>query len=126
VRYLTLTLAACALAGLFSADPVAAQQPRRPVGNPYLSLTGNPSSVAGAYYGIVRPQLDLRNSVQRLQTQVTRVEVAEATPGSQLLPPTGTHARYMSHGGYFLNSGATLTAPTGPPLVRTGSPLPRR
>jgi hypothetical protein len=113
VRHLTLKLAVCGFVGvLVLPDWATAQPPRRPVGNPYLSLTGSPSSVAGAYYGIVRPQLDLRNNLQRLQGQVTRVETEVTVPGVQALPPTGQLATFMNHSGYFLNSGAYLGSPT--------------
>jgi hypothetical protein len=115
------TLTALVLAGvavLGAAGTAAAQAPpRRPPASPYLSLTGDPLNAAGAYYGVVRPQLDLRNSVQRLQSQVNRVEAADAVgiAGPQELPPTGQRAGYMTHQRYFLNSGAApATGPRSP------------
>jgi hypothetical protein len=60
------------------------------------------------YYGIVRPELQMRSNLQNLQQQVTanRFAAAGDTSAEQGLPLTGHTASFMNLGGYFMNMGA--------------------
>jgi hypothetical protein len=101
---LTLALAA----GTVYAQPIAPQTPTQqpyspPVFSPYLNLLnrGNP---AINYYGIVRPEVQDQQQLQRLQFGLARTnaEIQAATtttPG--LLPTTGQTAGFMTQAHYF-------------------------
>lgn len=109
IRFNWLRVGLVALAVLPTGHTAPAQSPPRKPGSPYLSLTGDPLNAAGNYYGIVRPQLELRTGLQRLQGQVSRVEAGglATQPGAQELPPTGLPAGFLNHGRYFMNSGVS-------------------
>ena len=108
---------------------VSAQAPyARPAYSPYLNLLRGDSPPVANYYGLVRPELDFRSSVYRLQqqTQANQQAVTDLQT-STVMPPTGTPAGFLNHGSYFqsLTGGAVGTqfgAPMTPGLgVPTGS-----
>jgi hypothetical protein len=96
-----------------------------PVFSPYLNLLrgGNP---AFNYYGLVRPEMEWRNSVRSLQQQINQLPgtLGVEEPGAGLV--TGHPIQFMSLSHYFPNapgsqrgaSGRTAVAPTYP----TGTP----
>lgn len=125
------------LLGLTSA--AGAQPPMRytppPAFSPYLNLNRAGASPAINYFGIVRPQIDFRNSIQGLQQDYRALATQRPTddPFTTDLPPTGHTPQFLNYGGYFgrpLNSvpgaqagaGAAGAARYTPPQTRTGRP----
>ena len=82
--------------------------------SPYLNISRGGGSAAVNYYGIVRPQLSLQASVQSLQQQQTALTGGQ-DDGSVPGLVTGTRARFLNTGGYFLNLNGGTT-----PAVRSG------
>ncbi len=103
-----LALVLALVAGVtYGQAPVAPQGPTQPysppVFSPYLNLLnrGNP---AINYYGIVRPQLQDQEQLQRLQFGLARTNAEiEATtttrPGE--VPPTGHAVGFQTQGRFF-------------------------
>lgn len=86
---------------------VARAQGRRPPVSPYLNLARRDVNPAINYYGLVRPQLEFRNALQRVENQVTGLE-QQGAPGSDFtadLPATGQRAGFQTQNRYFFNSG---------------------
>ena len=73
----------------------------RPVLSPYLNLlqAGQPPGVN--LYGIVRPEIEFRSSIQRLQQQVQTNQQAIDVQSTTALPTTGHFAGFMTQGVYF-------------------------
>lgn len=85
-----------------------AQPYSRPVLSPYLNILNGPNA-AVSYFGIVRPQLDMRNSLQQLQQQVAVDEqaLANAQNGQAVtVPATGHTVQFMNYGNHFMRVGA--------------------
>jgi hypothetical protein len=114
---------------LLGAGQVRAQVPGaptpgpRPTYSPYLNLFRQGQPLYQNYYGLVRPQVQFENSVNRLQQQVTsnrealsQQEEANINPE---LRPTGHPFSYFSHQGFFLNN--TRGGGGGAPGSRPGS-----
>jgi hypothetical protein len=110
-------LAALLLAGASEAQaqfPVRPQPPgslpqTQPVFSPYLNLLRRDNPGAVNYYGLVRPEIEFRNSLQGLQQQVTlnRLALNQQIDPTTGLPATGHSAYFLNLGGYFMNlSGA--------------------
>ncbi|MGL4551163.1 MAG: hypothetical protein ACRC33_08245 [Gemmataceae bacterium] len=79
----------------------------RPAFSPYLNLVRNGNSAAFNYFGLVRPELQFRDSIQSLQGDVaTNRQMINATNATvaSALPATGHTATFLNTGGYFLNS----------------------
>jgi hypothetical protein len=111
----------------FVAPSVSAQAPQpsyqtQPAVSPYLNLTRAGTNMAINYYGIVRPQIDFRNSIQSLQTQVDNLGAGGATDNAGGgLPATGHKTQFMNYAKYF---GVTSS---GGSAARTGAnPAPIR
>jgi hypothetical protein len=95
--------------------------------SPYLNLLRPGSSPAINYYGLVRPEQQMRQQLGQLQQQfrdfpatLAPTNTEELAPaGNQLLTPTGHSFRFNSTGSYFnrLNGGA------GVPSVARGLPM---
>jgi hypothetical protein len=104
---LALVLAACTV---HAQAPIAPQAPTQqpyspPVFSPYLNLLnrGNP---AINYYGIVRPEVQAQQQLQRLQLGLTRtnaeLEAATTTAATTgVLPTTGHTTAFMTQAHYF-------------------------
>jgi hypothetical protein len=100
---MTLVLA---VGAVYAQPPAASQGPMQPysppVFSPYLNLLnrGNP---AINYYGIVRPEMQDQQQLQRLQFGLARtnaeIEATTTTPG--LLPTTGHTVGFMTQARYF-------------------------
>jgi hypothetical protein len=105
-----IALALVLAAGTVRAQaPIAPQAPTQqpyspPVFSPYLNLLnrGNP---AINYYGIVRPEVQAQQQLQRLQLGLTRtnaeLEAATTTAASGPLPATGHTTAFMTQAHYF-------------------------
>jgi hypothetical protein len=110
-----------------------------PAVSPYLNLLRQGSSAGVNYYGIVRPEIEFRNSIQNLQQQVSTVgsEVTAQDQSLAGLPPTGHPVQFMNYSHYFggslRNPGATsgarapgrATASAAPTTGSQGATAPR-
>jgi hypothetical protein len=73
----------------------------RPVLSPYLNLLQNGQPPGVNLYGIVRPEIEFRSSIQRLQQQVQTNQQAIDVQNTTVLPTTGHFAGFMTQGAYF-------------------------
>jgi hypothetical protein len=104
--YLLRILVLPSLFVLLGQQPVSAQTPvNRPPVSPYLNLLRTGTSPAINYYGIVRPQIDFRNSVLQLQQQTANNQqsLSELQASSPLT--TGHAAQFMNHTRFFMTMG---------------------
>lgn len=98
---------------LASADSARAQPGApRPTFSPYLNLTRPGGTPALNYYGLVRPELQFRQSIQGLQGAVSANQqmIGDLQTGGTGLPVTGHATQFLNYGGYFLNTGTATTA----------------
>jgi hypothetical protein len=112
-------LAALLLVGASDAQaqfPVRPQPPgslpqTQPVFSPYLNLLRRDNPGAVNYYGLVRPEIEFRNSLQGIQQQVTlnRLALNQQIDPTTGLPATGHSAYFLNLGGYFMNLTGTGT-----------------
>jgi hypothetical protein len=129
-----LPWAACLVAAAVARDPgsVRAQPPPpggardpRPAFSPYLNLLRPGGSPVQNYYGLVRPEVQFRQSIQGLQGVVTANQqaLAEARADASGLPATGHPVQFLNYGGYFLNGGPAPTSarPGGGPGMPRGA-----
>jgi hypothetical protein len=104
-------------------------QPPTPVGpvrppafSPYLNMlrSGTP---AINYYGLVRPEIQFRQSINNLATDVAANQqaIGQFNTALGVTRGTGHPTQFMNLGGYFMNSG-----PTGSVNRSAGVPQPRR
>src|SRR5262249_11066063 len=109
--------------------PVVSAQARRPPVSPYLNLARRDVNPAINYYGLVRPQLEFRNALQRGANQGPGLE-QQGTSGSDFtgdIPATGQRGQFQTHGKYFFNAGVGVAGTTGttqgtrPGFPRTGT-----
>jgi hypothetical protein len=117
-----LSLTALALV-LGLASYAQAQPPSRyspgPAFSPYLNLFRQGTNPAINYYGIVRPEIDFRTSIQGLQQDVGALTAPPTghDPGAtQALPPTGHTPRFQNYGTYYgrsLTTGLVTRSPFG-------------
>jgi hypothetical protein len=103
--------------------PTAGATAPRPAVSPYLQLLRPGNSPGVNYYGLVRPQVDFRNSIQDLQQQITTNQTDIAGLNTQLLPVTGHRTTFMNTGGYFGTGG--LGAATGGRPAGAARPTPQ-
>jgi hypothetical protein len=98
----------------------------RPTVSPYVNLLRGGSAGIN-YYGIVRPELETRSSIQQLQRQVgqTQAEVTQATTPSGL-PTTGHPTVFFNYSHYFGTSPPTTPSARPTPAVPTLTPAPSR
>src|SRR5262245_22152302 len=105
---LALTLAGL-LAGATRARAQATAQQgtppayRPPAVSPYLNLFRQGSPPAVNYYGLVRPQVEFRNSITGLQQQVRTLETGPSAVGGvgAELPTTGHAVGFQNLGSYY-------------------------
>src|SRR5262245_42360082 len=73
--------------------------------SPYLNLLrrGNPAYLN--YFGLVRPEVDFRNSLIGLQQQAIANQQGVAGLEATAFPTTGHATRFLNTSHYFLNSG---------------------
>jgi len=118
---------ACAvvLAGagtLRAQPPVPGGSVSRPTFSPYLNLNRAGTPAAVNYYGLVRPELQFRQSIQNLQGAVAANQQAIGVQAevTGMVSATGHPTQFLNYGGYFLNSGPSLGSRSGP----AGTPRP--
>jgi hypothetical protein len=79
--------------------------------SPYLNLFNGGNSPAINYFGIVRPQIDFRNSLMMMQQQIAMGDQSMADmANSMTMLTTGHPSLFMSHRKYFLNTGISSPA----------------
>jgi hypothetical protein len=90
----------------------ASAQPTNPVSrpafSPYLNLNRPGGSPTLNYYGLVRPEIQARQSIQGLQGSVAANQQAIGGLQTELteLPGTGHQATFLNYRSYFLTGGA--------------------
>ncbi len=106
-QILRATLAVLLTAGAASAQPAVpgGVAPVSPAFSPYLNLLRGGGSPALNYFGMVRPQQALNQSLQGLASNVTAnaAAVSDLSNSTSLLPATGFVAGYQNHGSFFQN-----------------------
>lgn len=121
---------ACAVGLALACSGSARAQPGapRPTFSPYLNLTRPGGTPALNYYGLVRPELQFRQSIQNLQGAVTANQqvIGNLQTGGTGVPTTGHPTQFLNYGGYFLNSGGTAAVGNymGRPQTATRPALP--
>lgn len=96
---------------LFLAGSASAQPPNpasRPAFSPYLNLNRAGASTTLNYYGLVRPEIQARQSIQNLQGSVAANQQAIGGLQTEIteLPGTGHQATFLNYKSYFLTGGA--------------------
>jgi len=83
-------------------------RPTPPPISPYLNLLRAGSPTAINYYGLVRPELEFRSSLQILEQGLSTIsaETAAQTPGGAP-PPTGHPVYFDNQSHYFGGAGAS-------------------
>jgi hypothetical protein len=148
VRFAIVLAIACGI--LVSASNIAfGQLPNNPFGglggggpvnppaySPYLNLLNRGQSAGANYYGLVRPQMELRGAYQGLQQQINAQQIAQQQFDQRGLPYTGHAATFMNYRGYFLTNtpaigqrsgvgqGQQLARPQGPSQGAAGQGSP--
>lgn len=125
------TLAAACL-GVFLASGQAGAQStpyqRSPV-SPYINLTQRGTSPGINYYGIVRPELEIRGSIRQLEQRQAQTSQDIATQQqTSALPPTGHPAYFMNESTFFMTLGSSRVPARPsqpPPRLPTSSALTR-
>jgi len=120
---LTATTAGSAMAQPMAGVPA----PKPPVFSPYLNLARRDSSPTLNYFGLVRPQIAARSSLQSLQQQLLQQgqqQIAAQPVVNPDLPVTGQQAVFLNTGGYFLNSRTGVGPVSGMYTTRRGPPQP--
>lgn len=84
----------------------------RPAFSPYLNLLRAGNAPALNYYGLVRPEVQFRQSILNLQGAVSANQQAIGTVQTEVegVPATGHPIQFLNYGGYFLNNGPTVGA----------------
>jgi len=92
---------------LHAQPPVPGGYTRPPAFSPYLNLNRG-GSPAINYYGLVRPELQFRQSLLHLANDVAANQQAlgSGNPGMNDMPFTGHPTQFMNLGGYFMNNGS--------------------
>ena len=137
---MTRLMWAALVAALFLTAEAKAQPPApRPLGgassppvSPYINLLRGGTDPGINYYGLVRPQLDLRNAILGLQGQAWYNQQAANLQAGDW-GTTGHPVSFLNYGGYFMTTtGGPVaggpTAPTRPTLgggFGTSRPLGR-
>jgi len=100
--------------------PGGAYYSRPPAFSPYLNLLRGGGSPALNYYGLVRPEMQFRQSIQNLSGDVAMNQQMVDSLGAQMIgqSATGHATQFMNLGGYFMNSGSSM----GASILGTGNP----
>jgi hypothetical protein len=87
---------------------------QRPTVSPYLYLLNGGQSPAVNYFGIVRPQVDFRNSLIQMQQQIAMGDqsLADLATATSMLT-TGHPSLFMSHRKYFMTTGISSPGQMG-------------
>lgn len=113
-RALVATGLLFAFAGTAFAQPQLGAPPR-PAFSPYLNLARQGGSPALNYYGLVRPEVQARQSIQNLQGAVAANQQAlgDVQNGVLEVSETGHQTMFLNQGSYFLNGGRGTTGGGG-------------
>src|SRR5438105_7645188 len=118
-RLVWAAVAALSLTAAATAQPPAPRPlggvPSPPV-SPYINLFRGGVNPGINYYGLVRPQIDLRNAVLGLQGQVWYAQQANNLQATGDWGTTGHPVSFLNYGGYFMSTvgGPVAGGPTAP------------
>ena len=90
---------------------------RQPAVSPYINLLRSGNNPAINYYGIVRPEIALRNNLLQLQGQQAATTTQQQDLAAALtLPPTGHVSGFQTQSRYFMTKGGqgTVGQPVAP------------
>jgi hypothetical protein len=108
-RFACSVIGAAALLLGVGTNSATAQNPALPPPvSPYLNLLRAGSSPAVNFYGLVRPQIETRNSLRRLQQEVSANQQQMPIPQEDDagLPATGHAAQFGTERLFFMTRGA--------------------
>jgi hypothetical protein len=97
----------------------------RPVFSPYLNLLNGATNPAINYYGLVRPEIDFRSSLQQLQQQVNTLPTTPGVSEATGLPATGHATQFLNYSHFYSSglpgqsAGAAGRRPSGPQAAPT-------
>ena len=94
--------------------------------SPYLNLTRSSGSLGLNYYGLVRPEQQVRQSLNQLQGSVATNQqlIGNLQSDSLDTPATGHPIQFLNYGGFFLNNGPTLgTGGFGPSIQQRANQI---
>jgi hypothetical protein len=115
LRHVRLATVLGSLVALALPSLSTAQAPiqRQPSYSPYLNLT-RPGNLANNYYGLVRPEIDFRNSINNLQQRYGALNQQNTNPNATEteFPGTGHSTAFMNYSHYY---GLRSRTPTGGP-----------
>src|SRR5262245_48744940 len=94
--------------------PLAPYQ--RPAVSPYLNLLNRGAPAAINYYGLVRPQMEFRNSLYGIAQQQALGQQGISDLESSL-DTSGHRSLFMNHQKYFMNLGVTAAPQGGRPAI---------
>lgn len=112
------------IAGVLLLGPVAAVRAQPPGGapvgpafNPYMNLLRRNNPTYLNYYGLVRPQLEFRQSIQGLRQDLGATQAqTQQLQGEAALPATGHATSFMNSSRYFMtNAGGGVSRAGGQP-----------
>jgi hypothetical protein len=112
------------IAGVLLLGPVAAVRAQPPGGvpvgpafNPYMNLLRRNNPTYLNYYGLVRPQLEFRQSIQGLRQDLGATQAqTQQLQGEAALPATGHSTSFMNSSRYFMtNAGGGMSRAGGRP-----------
>lgn len=103
----------------------------RPVTSPYLNLLNRQGNIPAVnYYGIVRPEIAFRNSIQQLRQQDAQIQQnVNGLEEAATLPVTGHTSGFMNYRSFFMTMGrpgAGATAPITAAPTRPAQPMGAR
>jgi hypothetical protein len=96
----------------------------RPPVSPYLNLLRSGNSPGVNYYGLVRPQLEFRQSIQNLQQQSINTQSEISGLIDTTFPATGHRTTFLNTGGYFLSGSGASRPGANPNFNSQGSYQP--
>jgi len=93
----------------------------RPAFSPYLNLLNNNNNPAVNYYGLVRPEIDTRNSLLQLQQQINTLPTTPGVTEPGSLPVTGHPTQFLNYTHFYPSgiAGAAGRRPSGPQAAPT-------
>jgi len=125
-----LALAIIETSNASAQPPAPGREPlRRPGYSPYLNLTRPGGGAVQNYYGLVRPEVQLREGINQLRQDAQTLAAGMAAAPSDAELATGHPTGYMTHLRYFgtnRGSGGAAGANAPPKPAVGGAPRPSR
>ncbi|MBL8799704.1 MAG: hypothetical protein JNM56_37830 [Planctomycetia bacterium] len=115
---LLLTIVAWCEAGQSASAQSPVNPITRPTFSPYLNLLRRDNNPAINYYGLVRPEIEFRNSMNQVQQQLNSVQSTQIQNEAALgALATGHRTQFQSYGHYFPAKGGAGAGGPGRSVV---------